>query len=132
MLPRPCESTARGAARGSLCAASRAVTLLRGAEWTSYPLPPIFHARRTVAKAPQAAEKTILFVIPSEARNLSSVQVLEKKERFLASLGMTKRVGTFSASASADPRFFPIDQNPHRLKSVLPKRSVRERAQGTV
>jgi hypothetical protein len=32
----------------------------------------------------------IYFVIPSEARNLSSIQAQEKKERFLASLGMTK------------------------------------------
>ena len=30
------------------------------------------------------------FVIPSEARNLSSIQPYEKNERFLASLGMTK------------------------------------------
>jgi hypothetical protein len=30
------------------------------------------------------------FVIPSEARNLSSILLHEKEERFLASLGMTK------------------------------------------
>jgi hypothetical protein len=34
--------------------------------------------------------KTRHFVIPSEARNLSSIHAQEKKERFLASLGMTK------------------------------------------
>jgi hypothetical protein len=32
----------------------------------------------------------VYFVIPSEARNLSSIDAQEKKERFLASLGMTK------------------------------------------
>jgi RNase P/RNase MRP subunit p30 len=32
----------------------------------------------------------IVFVIPSGARNLSSIQAQEKKERFLAPLGMTK------------------------------------------
>jgi hypothetical protein len=31
-----------------------------------------------------------IFVIPSEARNLSRGYAHEKKERFLASLGMTK------------------------------------------
>jgi len=35
-------------------------------------------------------EKVLYFVIPSEARNLSSVCTQEKKERFLALLGMTK------------------------------------------
>jgi hypothetical protein len=33
--------------------------------------------------------KTRHFVIPSEARNLSSIHAQEKKERFLASLEMT-------------------------------------------
>jgi hypothetical protein len=51
-----------------------------------------------VAQASQAAEKVIYFVIPSEARNLSSIQRHEKKERFLASLGMTKGVGPFFRS----------------------------------
>jgi hypothetical protein len=37
----------------------------------------------------EAAEKADYFVIPSEARNLSSIDSDEKKERFLASLGMT-------------------------------------------
>jgi hypothetical protein len=40
--------------------------------------------------ASQAAEKRVHFVILSEARNLSPVSVQEKKERFLASLRMTK------------------------------------------
>jgi hypothetical protein len=35
------------------------------------------------------AAKALYFVIPSEARNLCSIEL--KKERFLASLGMTKR-----------------------------------------
>jgi hypothetical protein len=34
-----------------------------------------------------------IFVIPSEARNLSWVWTHEKHERFLASLGMTKNAG---------------------------------------
>jgi hypothetical protein len=41
----------------------------------------------------QVAKKIVYFVIPSEARNLSSIWPHEKKERFLASLGMTKGVG---------------------------------------
>src|SRR4029077_13344085 len=41
-------------------------------------------------QAEQAAEKAVYFVIPSEARNLSSIWPYEKKERFLASLGMTR------------------------------------------
>jgi hypothetical protein len=53
-----------------------------------------------VGQASQTAEKVIYFFIPSEARNLSSIEAQEKKERFLASLGMTKNVGTFSASFS--------------------------------
>jgi hypothetical protein len=43
-----------------------------------------------VAQAKKAAEKVICSVFPSEARNLSSALGQEKKERFLASLGMTK------------------------------------------
>jgi hypothetical protein len=43
----------------------------------------------------QAAEKIVYFVIPSGARNLSSIEAQEKKERFLAPLGMTKRMGHF-------------------------------------
>jgi hypothetical protein len=35
------------------------------------------------------------FVIPSEARNLSFFSRAEAKERFLASLGMTKSCDTF-------------------------------------
>jgi hypothetical protein len=38
----------------------------------------------------QAAKKVFYFVIPSEARNLSSICRHEKKEGFLASLGMTE------------------------------------------
>jgi hypothetical protein len=41
-------------------------------------------------RAEQAAEKIVYFVIPSEARNLSSIWPHEKKERFLASLRMTE------------------------------------------
>jgi hypothetical protein len=37
-----------------------------------------------------ACQKGAHFVIPSEARNLSSVHWQEEEERFLASLGMTK------------------------------------------
>jgi hypothetical protein len=40
----------------------------------------------------------VSFVIPSGARNLSSVYAHEKKERFLAPLGMTKEVGHFFRS----------------------------------
>jgi hypothetical protein len=44
-----------------------------------------------VAQAEELEEKVPHpFVIPSEARNLSSIYAQEKKERFLASLGMTK------------------------------------------
>ena len=39
--------------------------------------------------AEMAAKKVVYCVIPSEARNLSSIWLHEKKERFLASLGMT-------------------------------------------
>jgi hypothetical protein len=41
-------------------------------------------------KRQQATGKIVHFVIPSEARNLSTVLAYENKERFLASLGMTK------------------------------------------
>jgi len=48
----------------------------------------------------QAAEKVVIFVIPSEARNLSKGSADEKKkERFLASLGMTKSSGDFFCAA---------------------------------
>jgi len=49
--------------------------------------------RSTVPMAvDQAAEEIFYFVIPSAARSLSSISVLKnrKKERFLASLGMTE------------------------------------------
>jgi hypothetical protein len=49
----------------------------------------------------QAAEEIVNFVVPSEARNLSSVLAHDKKERFLASLGMTKRWGSISAACEA-------------------------------
>jgi hypothetical protein len=56
----------------------------------------------------QAEETVIFFVIPSEARNLSSIFAKEKKGRFLASLGMTK-VGNyfFRKPALACSRFSP-------------------------
>jgi hypothetical protein len=41
-----------------------------------------------------------IFVIPSGAKNFSSVQVREKKETFLAPLGMTKSF-IFLAASSA-------------------------------
>jgi len=48
---------------------------------------------RAIHEIPQeikwGAEKVIYFVILSEAKNLSSVCVPEKKERFFASLRMT-------------------------------------------
>jgi hypothetical protein len=50
-------------------------------------------------------KKMIYFVIPSEARNLSFFRWAQTKERFLASLGMTKRQGTFSAACLAAGRF---------------------------
>jgi hypothetical protein len=53
----------------------------------------------SVAHASQAeglAEKAPYFVIPSEARNLSSIYAPKKKERFLAPLGMTKQYSYFS------------------------------------
>jgi hypothetical protein len=46
----------------------------------------------------QAAKKVVYFVIPSGARNLSSMYAHEKKERFLAPLGMTKRMAAFFSS----------------------------------
>jgi hypothetical protein len=39
-----------------------------------------------------------IFVIPSEARNLSWSYAQEQKERFLASLGMTKGAVSFSGA----------------------------------
>ena len=49
-------------------------------------------------QAEQAAEKVSYFVILSGARNLSWGQVNEKKERFLAPLGMTKWLREFFRS----------------------------------
>jgi hypothetical protein len=43
--------------------------------------------------------KSNYFVIPSEARNLSEGRADEKKERFLASLGMTKIAGELFSAA---------------------------------
>jgi hypothetical protein len=51
-----------------------------------------------VARTLQYAEKVHNTVIPREARNLSSFHAQEKKERFLASLGMTKSLGAFSGT----------------------------------
>jgi hypothetical protein len=48
--------------------------------------------------ASQAAEKVISFAFPSGARNLSSLYAHEKNERFLAPLGMTKKVEPFFRS----------------------------------
>jgi hypothetical protein len=42
-----------------------------------------------------SAEKVVYFVISSEARNFSSIEHREKKERFLASLEMTKGAGNY-------------------------------------
>jgi len=73
--------------------------------------------------ADQAAEKRIYFVIPSEARNLSffDLRPRKKKERFLASLGMTK-VWALCASPGAESNGFVI----LRRKS-WPPRLVRAR-----
>jgi hypothetical protein len=65
-----------------------------------------------VARASQAAEKVVNFVIPSEARNLSRVQAHEKKAGFLASLGMTKNIGSFSAVCSACGFLFELTHKP--------------------
>jgi hypothetical protein len=46
----------------------------------------------------RASEKVVYFVIPSGARNLSSIELHEKKEGFLAPLGMTKGVAPFFRS----------------------------------
>ena len=48
-------------------------------------------------------ERVVYFVIPSEARNLSLVQAQQKKERFLASLGMTKVWSNFSGACEPCP-----------------------------
>jgi hypothetical protein len=52
----------------------------------------ILFVRRKQEKrvAEQVAEKVVIFDILSEARNPSEGYADEKKERFLASLGMTK------------------------------------------
>jgi hypothetical protein len=62
-----------------------------------------FSYTRKTGQDEQAAEKLIYFVIPSEARNLSFFSWACIEERFLASLGMTKMVGTFSASSEVCP-----------------------------
>jgi hypothetical protein len=49
-------------------------------------------------QAEQDAEKLIYFAIPSEVRNPSLILLHEKKERFLAPLGMTKGVAPFFRS----------------------------------
>jgi hypothetical protein len=51
-------------------------------------------------QAPQKAPKH--FVIPSEARNLSFFSWAQTRERFLASLGMTK-LSTFSVASKVCP-----------------------------
>jgi hypothetical protein len=55
----------------------------------------------------QSAEKAGNFVSPSEARNLSSFNFEKKKERFLASLGKTKRSDIFSQASKA--QIHPVD-----------------------
>jgi hypothetical protein len=68
----------------------------------------------------EAAEKAIYFVIPSEARNLSSFSWSKIEERFLASLGMTKGVGPISGSQFNLLHFETIQKSkPDRLKPVL-------------
>jgi hypothetical protein len=52
----------------------------------------IFMRCLLVRQAPQAAEIVVYSVIPSGARNLSSIFAQVKKERFLAPLGMTAGV----------------------------------------
>jgi hypothetical protein len=64
--------------------------------------------------------KSDYFVIPSEARNLSSIWTQEKNERFLASLGMTKGVGPFFRKLfSLSPCHVTSTTKPDRLKPVL-------------
>ena len=45
----------------------------------------IFGMRRLVAQVSLVAEKVIYFVIPSEARNLSSIETQEKRDSSLRS-----------------------------------------------
>ena len=63
-------------------------------------------------QAEQAAEKLIYFAIPSEVRNPSLILRHEKKERFLASLGMTKGVGPFFRSLFSLLVFFQTNSKP--------------------
>jgi hypothetical protein len=51
--------------------------------------------KKTTERDYHAAAKVADFVIPSEARNLSSGYAEVKKARVLASLGMTKSAGRF-------------------------------------
>ncbi len=65
-------------------------------------------------QAEQVAEKVFNSVIPSEARNLSSLYTTKKKERFLASLGSPR---TFSVNGMAGGRsggLFPQPVKPVR------------------
>jgi hypothetical protein len=58
----------------------------------------LFFCQTEIPQAKYVPEKAPkLFVIPSEARNLSFFSWAWNEERFLASLGMTE-LGTFSAS----------------------------------
>jgi hypothetical protein len=72
-------------------------------------------------QAEQAAEKAIYFFIPSEARNLSSIEAQEKKERFHASLGMTKKAGT-APQARKPVRRKPV---PERIRELRTPRRVK-------
>jgi len=66
------------------------------------------------------SEKVIYFVIPSGARNLSSMYTHEKKERFLAPLGMTKRMGAFFRNLFSLLGCVSVAKiKTHRLKPVL-------------
>jgi len=72
-----------------------------------------------VKQASQAAKKVVIFVIPSEARNLSEGCAHEKKERFLASLGMTKSWGDFSAACET----CATDPYPPKICCIFPASS---------
>src|SRR4029077_13955846 len=73
-----------------------------------------------VEQASQSTEKVVYFVIPSEARNLSSIRPHENKEGFLASLGMTKFWRVFFAACSACLVYLSeILRKINRLKRVL-------------
>jgi hypothetical protein len=57
--------------------------------------------RELVAQASQAAEKMSCFVILSEAKNLSSIQVQEKKQGEILRFAQNDSALSFSAPCSA-------------------------------